>query len=173
MDLHAFLHAGRFHKRGLGRNMNPASYAVRLAHPPQENENPPMQIGPFAAAAAALLATSCANVTPPGILVATTPPGARILVDGRDSGFVTPCNLDVSEGNHTVELVLEGYATTSLKLREGSDRAVVPWSEGVVYPRSWAFPLFLPARDLFLPWRTDESPRPSRLHVEMRLSAAE
>jgi len=121
--------------------------------------------------APALALCACLNVTPPGILVASSPPGAHILVDGKDTGFVTPCNLAVSEKDHWVSLQLEGYATTALKLEENSDREFVPWEQGIVRPPSWPFPLFLPGKDLFLPVRDDDSPRPSRIFVEMRLAA--
>jgi hypothetical protein len=123
------------------------------------------------ALAGALLATACVNVTPPGILVASTPPGAQILIDGEDSGFITPANLQVDDDDHWVELRLEGYAATALFLEEGSRLTVIPWSEGVTTPESWPFPLFLPARDLLLPFRIDESPLPSRVHVDLRLAA--
>ena len=34
---------------------------------------------------------SCArNISPPGVFFSSEPPGARILVDGQDSGYVTP-----------------------------------------------------------------------------------
>jgi len=133
-----------------------------------------MRILHLAAAVAALALGACISVTPPGILVASTPPGARVLVDGRDSGFVTPCNLAVEEGrDHWIALELEGYATTSLRIQESSDTEVVPWSQGIVAPPTIPFPLFLPAKDLFFPFRTDDSPRPGRIYVEMRLAAAE
>jgi hypothetical protein len=123
----------------------------------------------FALCAAVALG-ACVNVTPPGILVASSPAGARILVDGVDSGFVTPANLAVDDDDHWVELQLEGYAATALLLKAGSRLTVIPWSEGTVQPKSWAFPLFLPAGDLLLPYRTDDSPLPSRVHVYLRLA---
>jgi len=120
-----------------------------------------------------LLVGACVNVTPPGILVASTPPGARILVDGRDSGFVTPANIEVTDDDHWVELRLDGYAATALYLEDGTRLSVIPWSEGTVMPESWPFPLFLPTADLLLPFRIDQSPLPSRIHVDMRLAADE
>ena len=125
------------------------------------------------AALALAASTACVNVTPPGIQVSSAPPGARILIDGRDSGFITPANLSLSDEDHWLELRLNGYATTALLLREGTQLEVVPWSEGVVQPITWPFPLFLPARDLLLPFRVDDSPLPSRIHVDMRLAADE
>lgn len=114
---------------------------------------------------------SCVTVSPPGILVATTPPGARVLVDGEETGFVTPCNIALDRDDHLLELRLAGYSSTRLSLRRSTRRTVVPWSSGIVTPVSWPFPLFLPAKDLLLPIRIDRSPLPSRIHVELRLSA--
>ncbi|MEM7305749.1 MAG: PEGA domain-containing protein [Planctomycetota bacterium] len=128
----------------------------------------------LSALAAACGLASCVNlVTPPGILIASTPPGAHISVDGRDSGFVTPASMAIDDDAKWIELRLEGYATTALFLEHGKRYELVPWSEGVVTPRSWPFPLFLPMTDLILPVRLDESPSPSRIHVDLRLSAEE
>lgn len=132
-----------------------------------------MRLLHLAAAAAALALQACLTVTPPGILVASSPPGARILVDGRDSGLVTPCNIDVGHQDQWIQLELQGYATTALRLKEHTTRELVPWDQGIVRPPSWPFPLFLPGKDLFLPYRTDESPLPSRIFVELRLAAEE
>lgn len=43
--------------------------------------------------------------------VRTTPPGARVFVDGRDRGRTPASIRDVSRGAHRVRLVHEGYAT--------------------------------------------------------------
>ena len=48
--------------------------------------------------APALLATlsACAEIRrDPGVMFASNPSGARVVVDGVDSGFVTPCHLDL------------------------------------------------------------------------------
>ena len=42
--------------------------------------------------------------------VDTTPAGAKIYLDGSDSGKVSPCELEPSTGSHTIKVVLEGYA---------------------------------------------------------------
>ena len=127
----------------------------------------------LAAAVAFGLLSSCVNmVTPPGILVASTPPGARISVDGLDSGFVTPCSIALEgDEKHWVQLALEGYATTDLYLDESRHVYIVPWVKGQAAQDTFAFPLFLPAVDLLLPVQVDNSPSPKRIHVKLRLSA--
>jgi hypothetical protein len=42
--------------------------------------------------------------------VNTTPAGARIYLDGKDSGNISPCLLKPSLGAHTIKAVLDGYA---------------------------------------------------------------
>lgn len=42
--------------------------------------------------------------------VNTTPAGARVYLDGKDSGKISPCQLKPSLGAHTIKVVLEGYA---------------------------------------------------------------
>lgn len=45
-----------------------------------------------------------------GLLVESTFPGARIFVDGEDTGRVTPATLCASAGTHTVALEFPGFA---------------------------------------------------------------
>ncbi|MBX3269453.1 MAG: PEGA domain-containing protein [Sandaracinaceae bacterium] len=49
---------------------------------------------------------------PAQIAITSTPPGARIVLDGRDTGHVTPHEVTMSGGAHTIELHLEGYTAT-------------------------------------------------------------
>lgn len=46
----------------------------------------------------------------PAILnVTSEPPGAKIFLDGTDTGKVTPSELEVAPGDHTIKLTLEGH----------------------------------------------------------------
>jgi hypothetical protein len=56
------------------------------------------------------------------ILVAAEPAGAQILLDGRDTGRVTPSQISVDKpGNHTILIKKQGYLdeTTILNLQPG------------------------------------------------------
>jgi hypothetical protein len=55
------------------------------------------------------------------IWVRSTPPGARILVDGAETGFRTPARLELQVGEHEVRLVLRGFGTAhrSLVVNQG------------------------------------------------------
>lgn len=50
------------------------------------------------------------SARPAVVVISSTPPGAAIVVDGNDTGQVTPANVEMSAGEHTVELRLGGYA---------------------------------------------------------------
>jgi hypothetical protein len=45
------------------------------------------------------------------IWVRSSPPGARILVDGSETGQRTPSRLELPKGEHEVRLVLQGYGS--------------------------------------------------------------
>jgi hypothetical protein len=123
-----------------------------------------------------LLLPACVwYVTPPGTRFASTPPGARVLVDGRDTGFLTPCLIALDEDrDHRVEIALDGFEPARLRLLEGGTRYILYLTAGVAYPAaSFSFPLLLPTTDLVLPVRLDDRLGPSRIYVELKpLSAA-
>ena len=48
--------------------------------------------------------------------IASDPPGAAIIIDGRDTGKVTPAKLVVGQGNHALALRKAGYLETSTSL---------------------------------------------------------
>jgi len=50
------------------------------------------------------------------IWVRSSPPGATIVVDGTDTGLRTPSRLELQEGEHEVQLVLEGFGTVHRKV---------------------------------------------------------
>jgi len=50
---------------------------------------------------------------PAQVAVSSTPPGAQIIVDGRDTGHVTPREIQLQQGQHTVEVRLAGHTATS------------------------------------------------------------
>ena len=55
------------------------------------------------------------------IWVRSAPPGARILVDGSETGLRTPARVELQAGEHEVRLVRRGFATTqrSVQVSEG------------------------------------------------------
>src|SRR5689334_6438733 len=76
--------------------------------------------------------TGCLNVSPPGPSFASEPEGARVHVDGRDSGWVTPCQIALDPGEtHTVAIVMEGYTPREFVLVPDERVQIVDWLLGV------------------------------------------
>jgi hypothetical protein len=126
-----------------------------------------------ALAPCALLALAgCLNVSPPGTAFASEPPGARILVNGRDSGWVTPCvvALDTDE-DHVVRFQLAGHAPRELRLVPHHRHRIVDWYTGVNGVRTTIrSPIFMPLADLALPFQEIRSLAPGRVFVRLRPS---
>lgn len=84
------------------------------------------------------------------VLIASEPPGARILVDGADTGRTTPASLPIGGHfgrNHIVTLEKEGYRPAS--------RLVCQYTEG--YTSRWidgAFDLGMPPLPIL--WTTGD-----------------
>ncbi len=108
-----------------------------------------------------------------GVTFATDPPGARVVLDGKDTGFVTPCHLYVpkKEDKMQVELIRPGYETARRVLREQRNRHVVLWKEMQVHYNTWRFPLWLNFEDFFIPIKVDDEPHPARIFVRLRREA--
>jgi len=102
---------------------------------------------------------------------ASDPPGARVLVDGVDSGFSTPCVMHISQGDYRIDYVLPGYASATRLLVRGSREEIIFWREGLAYFNTFAFPLFLNYRDFFVPIDLNRGPQPQRLFVRLRREA--
>lgn len=121
-------------------------------------------------AVALLFQASCLNVSPPGTAFASEPPGARVRVDGRDSGWVTPCQiaLDVEE-SHLVTLELDGYTPREVQLGPLERHGIIAWRQGVNGVRSTIrFPILLPTEDLLIPFRESSALAPGRVFVRLR-----
>jgi hypothetical protein len=114
--------------------------------------------------------TAVANAFPNsrGVMFASQPPGARVLIDGRDSGFATPCNLALESRRQRVDLVLDGYMTASRIIDDEDRTYLIYWREAYLGPNTYHFPLFLNFYDFWVPVRFEETYAPERLFVRMR-----
>ncbi len=86
---------------GVGPHRVAVSLAGHLVTPAVRDV--PVTAGELATAEFALAALGSLTVT-------SDPAGAAILVDGIDSGYATPSTFDLVVGEHTLELVLPGFA---------------------------------------------------------------
>jgi hypothetical protein len=130
--------------------------------------------GLLALLGAGLLA-GCLQLSPAGATFTSEPPGARVLVDGKDSGHVTPCEMFLERGHtYNVTIALEGYAPRSYVLQAERSYAAVTWPLGVNGAKSTVrFPLLLPWGDLFFPFRETDRLTPGRLFVRLRPADAQ
>lgn len=95
-----------------------------------------------------------------------------MLVDGKDSGFVTPCGLNLDfEDKVDVELVLQGYETASRRLVDDTSAYWILWREMRVSMNTWRFPLWLGFQDFFVPLKVEGGKSPNRIFVRLRREA--
>ncbi|MBK7643963.1 MAG: PEGA domain-containing protein [Planctomycetes bacterium] len=123
--------------------------------------------------ALAFLATGCSLLDHSAkVALGSDPPGARVLIDQQDSGFVTPCVLELDPDDRTrMELVLPGYETARRMLVPERDASLILWSDMYLRSEVWHFPLWLNTRDLFEPLKIDKRFSPSRIFVRLERSA--
>lgn len=109
---------------------------------------------------------------PRGIVVSSDPPGATVSIDRRDSGFVTPCVLDVdADHDRRVDIALKGYEPETRFITPDHEVYAILWREMSVGFQTWDFPLFLNFRDFFAPVKVTETVSPGRIHVRLDRTA--
>lgn len=127
--------------------------------------------GAAALVAVALLASCRSGRTQAGVTFSSEPPGARVLIDGVDSGFVTPTALALPRGDwHRIELRRAGYESITRLVSPQTRIYAIPWTDGYIGPGTWVFPLFLGFQDLFFPVLVDNNSSPQRIHARLRLA---
>jgi len=127
------------------------------------------------AATVVSLAVACvAPTAPPGVMVASEPPGARILVNGRDSGWVTPAHLGLEQERQRLDIVLDGYRPATIVVQPGGQRYyLIHWDEAYASYNTWRFPLWLNFEDGLAPFKLARSLRPARIFVPLRVERLE
>ena len=106
-----------------------------------------------------------------GVSFSSDPPGARVIVDGRDSGFVTPCALRIGKGSrHRLEFTVRGYRTAVRIVHPHWQIYSLKWDDmDRAGPRTFRFPFWLGFGEVLMPVRYVSSASPSRIHVELEL----
>jgi PEGA domain-containing protein len=143
-------------------------------------DNPRMDARPqrtrtprLAALALALCTPGCVLFQhPKGISVSSTPPGATVLIAQRDTGYVTPCVIDIDpDDDERVDIVLPGYVPETRYISPDHEVYAILWREMSVGFDTWDFPLFVNFRDFFVPIKVSSRVNPARIHVTLDRAA--
>lgn len=115
--------------------------------------------------------TSLHCTTVQKIPVHSDPEGARVLIDGKDSGQVTPTELllTMDEDQYEVTIVREGYNPSSRVLRLQTDIDVLTPGEMVGTVLCAPCCLGLPLLRFLRPIEVEQSFQPRSLHAELDL----
>jgi hypothetical protein len=118
----------------------------------------------------ALALAACVDITPHRTTIASEPPGARVLIDGRDSGWVTPCHIALDEEEeHVVRVSLAGHESREVVIVPFYRLKIVHWTAGVNGVRSTVrFPILLPTIDFLFPFSETDAAAPGRVFVRLR-----
>jgi hypothetical protein len=112
----------------------------------------------------AVLLGSCATFDSSAkVVLSSDPPGARVAIDDEDTGFVTPCILELDPEESAV-------LSFELLVPETSKRAVL-WRQMYINSSAWHFPLWLNFRDFVVPVRVDKRLSPGRIFVRLERTA--
>ena len=105
----------------------------------------------------------------PYVLVASTPSGADILVDGEATGLTTPAMVELDGmwgSDHEITLQMDGREPETRKVRHNRTGATSRWLDGAE-PRdlSFTWPLWWTLGDWFLPFKVAWGYTPHEVHA--------
>ena len=121
---------------------------------------------------AVLAGTSCTWFKRnPKVLVTSEPPGARVFVDGTDTGQTTPAVIDIA-GNfgtdHVVELRRRGYRNQQRRLDQHTVGYTSRWIDGASTPEVVPLFVFWTFGDFFTPFGVRGAIVPGELFVRLQ-----
>ncbi len=119
--------------------------------------------------AAATWMSGCSLLAPnQAVLLSSTPPGATVKMDGRNIGFVTPCQLQLDiDDDVRLDFELPGFKSETRFLTPDDEVYSILWREMYVGEQTWRFPLWLPLKDFLVPVKWIETHSPGRVHVAL------
>lgn len=104
------------------------------------------------------------------VLVSSEPLGARILVDGRDTGKTTPARLTIG-GNfgtdHIIELDKPGYRPVRRRVYQYTEGYTSRWNNGVYDMVMPPLPVFWTVGDFITPFGIRGAILPAELYVQL------
>ena len=104
------------------------------------------------------------------VLITSDPPGAHILVDGRDTGKTTPSMLELGgmlDGNHAIVLQKKGYRPSGRVICAYTEGYTARFIDGVADIGLPPFPLFWTQGDFLTPFGVRWDHVPHDLYVRL------
>ena len=122
----------------------------------------------FAVLLPSLLCSACWFTSHEMVLIASEPLGARILVDGEDTGHTTPTSLQLGGlfgHDHIVELQKKGFRPAKRRLCQYTEGYTSKWIDGAYDVVMFPLPFFWTAGDLLAPLGVRAAIIPAELYV--------
>ncbi len=104
------------------------------------------------------------------VLITSEPPGARILLDGEDTGETTPHAFDIANnfgGDHALELQKDGYRPERRLLRQYTRGYTSRWIDGAGPPDLPPWPLDWTLGDWIFPFGVKGAIVPGEVYVRL------
>lgn len=104
------------------------------------------------------------------VLITSEPLGARILVDGTDTGLTTPARLSLGNvlgGDHAIRLEKKGYRAEERRLVQYTEGYTSKWIDGAYEDALPPLPLFWTAGDMIFPFGVRSAIVPGELHCKL------
>ncbi|MFM1872905.1 MAG: hypothetical protein RL398_2327 [Planctomycetota bacterium] len=111
----------------------------------------------------------------PYVLITSEPLGARIALDGQDTGRTTPTRLELSGyygDDHLIELTMPGYAPERRILVQHTEHYTSKWIDGAFENVLPPLPLFWTGGDFVFPFGVRAAIVPGELHCRLRPAGA-
>lgn len=126
---------------------------------------------PVLALAFACLQSCTAWLEKQNVLISSDPMGARIYVDGLDTGHTTPHSLAIGGNfgsNHVVRLEKSGYRPANRRLYQHTEGYTSKWIDGAYDAVLIPLPFFWTAGDFLMPFGVRGALLPGELHVQLQ-----
>jgi hypothetical protein len=109
------------------------------------------------------------------VLISSEPLGARIVIDGEDTGETTPHQLKIGGNfgtNHLLELQKPGYRTARRRLYQHTEGYTSRWNNGVYEFVMPPLPIFWTPGDFIFPLGVRGALLPAELYVQLETEDA-
>ncbi|MCR9247937.1 MAG: PEGA domain-containing protein [bacterium] len=132
---------------------------------------PPLRLLAIPAVLSLALSAGCTWVTSKDhVLFTSDPLGARVFVDGTDTGQTTPIKLPIAGTfgfDHEIRLEKKGYRPEIRRITQHTEGYTSKWIDGAWDPTMPPLPFFWTFGDLVFPFGIRAAIVPGELHVKL------